>query len=127
MVTRAAPKSWVPDRQDIIWIDCNPQAGREMHDLHPMLVLSPKAFNARTARVIGLTMTTAAYNASNPFAVAAGAAGGRLAGKASYVLCHQPTSFDWRARHAKPHPSERLADSPFAQAYAVLSEIIELG
>lgn len=126
MVTRAAAKSWVPDRQDIIWIDCNPQAGQEMRDLHPMLVLSPKTFNARTALVIGLPMTTAAYNASNPFAVAAGAAGGRRAGKVSYVLCHQPKSFDWRARHAKPHPLKRLSDSPFAQACAVLNQIVTL-
>ena len=31
---------WVPDRQDIIWINFNPQVGREMRDMHPMLVLS---------------------------------------------------------------------------------------
>ena len=36
---------WVPDRQDIIWINFNPQVGREMRDMHPMLVLSPEAFN----------------------------------------------------------------------------------
>ena len=53
MVTRGAAKAWVPDRQDVIWIDCNPQAGHEMRDLHPMLVLSPKVFNARTSLVIG--------------------------------------------------------------------------
>ena len=34
MVTRDAAKAWVPDRQHIIWIDCNPQAGHEMRDLH---------------------------------------------------------------------------------------------
>jgi mRNA interferase MazF len=108
----------------VIWIDCNPQAGGEMRDLHPMLVLSPAAFNARTGLVIGLPMTTAAYNASNPFAVAAGPAGGRRAGKTSYVLCHQPKSFDWRVRGAKPHPQRRLADELFAQACAVLDQII---
>jgi mRNA interferase MazF len=126
MVTRAGPKAWAPDRQDIIWIDCNPQAGHEMRDLHPMLVLSPKNFNARTGLVIGLPMTTAAYNASNPFAVAAGTASGRRTGKTSYVLCHQPKSFDWRARHAKPHPLKRLADAPFAQACGVLNQIVAL-
>ena len=26
----AARRSWCPDRRDMIWIDCNPQAGREM-------------------------------------------------------------------------------------------------
>jgi mRNA interferase MazF len=117
---------WVPDRQDIVWIDCNPQAGAEMRDLYPMLVLSPAAFNARTGLVIGLPMTTAAYNATNPFAVAVGSASGRKAAKTSYVLCHQPKSFDWRARHAKPHPQKRLADEPFLQACEVLNQIVAL-
>jgi mRNA interferase MazF len=117
-------KSWVPERQDVIWIDCNPQAGGEMRDLHPMLVLSPSAFNARTGLVIGLPMTTAAYNATNPFALAVGSAGGRKGGKVSYVLCHQPKSFDWQARGAKPHPKGKLADTDFAQACSVLNQII---
>ena len=49
-----ASKNWTPDRQDIIWIDCNPQVGREMRDVHPFLVLSPRIFNERTSLVIGL-------------------------------------------------------------------------
>ena len=124
-VPRSRPaKSWVPERQDVVWIDCNPQAGAEMRDLHPMLVLSPGAFNARTSLVIGLPMTTAEYNASNPFALAVGAAGGRKSAKMSYVLCHQPKSFDWKARGAKPHPQGRLTDELFAQACARLNQII---
>jgi mRNA interferase MazF len=123
----AAGKAWVPDRQGVIWIDCNPQAGGEKRDLHPMLVLSPAAFNARTGLVIGLPMTTAPYNATNPFAVAVGPAGGRRAGKTSYVLCHQPKSFDWRVRGAKPHPQGKLAEEPFVQACAVLNQIIAIG
>lgn len=95
----------MPDRQDIIWIDCNPQVGREMRDLHPFLVLSPKAFNKRTSLVIGLPMTTAEYNDSNPFAVVAGTS---KAGKTSYILCHQPKSFDWVIRSAKPHAVDIL-------------------
>jgi mRNA interferase MazF len=65
-----------------------------MCDVQPFLVLSPKAFNERTSLVIGLPMTTASHNADNPFAVAVGVARGRKAGQASYVLCHQPKSFD---------------------------------
>jgi mRNA interferase MazF len=121
---RAATRNWIPERQDVIWIDCNPQVGGEVRDLHPMLVLSPGAFNARTGLVIGLPMTTADYNATNPFALAVGSAGGRKAGKTSYVLCHQPKSFDWRARGAKPHPQGKLADDVFATACAVLNQII---
>jgi mRNA interferase MazF len=82
--------AWAPDRQDVIWINCNPQAGREMRDMHPFLVLSPRTFNERTSLVIGLPMTTAEYNADNPFAVAVGVAKGAKAGKTSFVLCHQP-------------------------------------
>ncbi len=121
------PKSWVPARQEIIWIDCNPQSGTEMRDLHPMLVLSPQAFNARTGLVIGLPMTTAAYNASNPFSVALGPARGSVKGKTSYVLCHQPKSFDWRARGARPHPLKTLPDPHFEAACGVLNQIIALG
>lgn len=97
-----------------------------MRDMHPMLVLSPAVFNARTGLVIGLPMTTASYNATNPFALAVGAASGRKAGKTSYVLCHQPKSFDWRARGAKRHAMGKLADSEFANACVVLNQIISL-
>ena len=59
-----------------------------------MLVLSPQAFNERTGIVIGLPMTTASFNESNPFAI-------KFVGSknvTSYVLAHQPKSVDWRAR-----------------------------
>ena len=116
----------MPDRQEIIWIDCNPQVGREMRDVHPFLVLSPRAFNDKTSLVIGLPMTTAEYNADNPFAVVAGNATGRKVGKTSYVLCHQPKSFDWRLRLAKPHPLVRLDDVFFVQVCERLNQIIQL-
>ncbi len=62
----AAPgKLWVPDRRAMIWINFSPQVGGEMKDEHPMLVLSPKAFNERTHIVIGLSMTHAPSNDSN--------------------------------------------------------------
>ena len=125
-MTRRPPTIWVPERQDIIWIDCNPQAGQEMRDVHPFLVLSPRSFNDRTSLVIGLPMTTAAYNADNPFAVVAGVAGGTKAGKPSYVLCHQPKSFDWRARQASPHPLKQLNATAFAEVCGVLNQIIAL-
>jgi mRNA interferase MazF len=94
-----------------------------MRDRHPFLVLSPRNFNDRTSLVLGLPMTTAAYNADNPFAVATV---GARAGRISYVLCHQPKSFDWRVRGAAPHPMKRLADAPFASALTVLNQIVRL-
>ena len=122
----AKGKDWVPARQEVIWIDCNPQAGREMRDLHPFLVLSPGNFNAKTSLVIGLPMTTAEYNADNPFAVAVGKAEAKP-DKISYVLCHQPKSFDWRLRNATPHPMRKLDEARFSEVCAVLEQIMQLG
>ncbi len=117
---------WLPERQDIIWIDCNPQVGQEMRDIHPFLVLSPQSFNDKTSLVIGLPMTTASYNADNPFAVAVGKASGRKLENTSYVLCHQPKSFDWRMRAAKPHPLGKLLDNFFIEVCEQLNQIIQL-
>ena len=97
-----------------------------MKDLHPLLVLSPAIFNERTSLVIGLPMTTAEYNADNPFAVSVGMARGKKSGKTSYVLCHQPKSFDWRIRSGAPHPLKRLSDVHFAQCCARLNQIIQI-
>jgi mRNA interferase MazF len=113
---------WIPARQDVIWIDCNPQAGQETRDVHPFLVLSPRPFNQKTSLVIGLPMTTASYNADNPFAVVVG----QNQGKVSYVLCHQPKSFDWRMRDAKPHPLSQLGNSKFKEVCDILEQIIQL-
>jgi mRNA interferase MazF len=123
---RSERAAWIPDRQDIIWIDCNPQIGQEMRDIHPFLVLSPRNFNAKTSLVIGLPMTTAEYNADNPFAVAVGRVKGRKTGQTSYVLCHQPKSFDWRLRSGKPHSLGTLSDGLFAQVCERLNQIIRL-
>lgn len=128
MVKETPPPGWVPGRQDVIWIDCNSQAGQEMRNVHPFVVLSPRVFNDKTSLVIGLPMTTAGYNADNPFAVAVGRTRKQQDYKTSYVLCHQPKSFDWRARGGGgAHPMKRLDDERFAEVCAVLNQIIQLG
>lgn len=98
-----------------------------MRDVHPFLVLSPRIFNERTSLVIGLPMTTAEYNADNPFAVAVGKAPGRNAGQTSYVLCHQPKSFDWRLRKARRHPLGHLSGALFVQVCERLNQIVQIG
>jgi mRNA interferase MazF len=97
-----------------------------MRDVHPFLVLSPRNFNDKTSLVIGLPMTTASYNADNPFAVAVGSAKRPKAGPTSYVLCHQPKSFDWRLRGGKPHPLKKLPEGLFGSACECLNQIIQL-
>jgi mRNA interferase MazF len=49
----------VPDRQDIVWIDCNPQVGREMRDVHPFLVLSDHSGWLKNSAIKGSDSTRA--------------------------------------------------------------------
>jgi mRNA interferase MazF len=119
----AASKRWVPDRRDMIWIDFSPQVGSEMKDEQPMLVLSTKAFNERTGIVIGLPMTHAASNESNPFAI-------RYVGpkqEVGYVLTHQAKSFDWRQRGARAHAWKQVTPTLFREACEELNSIIAIG
>ena len=114
---------WVPDRRDMIWIDFNPQVGTEMKDEHPMRVLSPRAFNERTQLVVGLPMTHAPSNDTNPFAVKFTTPKGEVC----YVLAHQPKSFAWRDRRARPHPWKQVPQAVFDAACEELNSIIALG
>lgn len=118
--------SWVPSRQDIIWIDCSPQAGKEMQNPHPFVVISPQSFNDKTSLVIGLPMTTAPYNISNPFALKVGKVQTKSTLKQSYILCHQPKSFDWRARGASPHPTKKLSKAKFVEMCHILNQIMDI-
>lgn len=115
-------KPWVPNRGEIIWINYNPQSGREMRDMHPMLVLSPENFNHCTGIVIGLPMTTADYNETNPFAIKFQDRHGKI----SYILAHQPKSFDWRQRGAKLHPWKCVSKEILAVACERLDQIVML-
>ena len=81
-----------------------------------------KAFNERTGIVIGLPMTHAAYNETNPFAVRYTGPKGEV----GYVLTHQPKSFDWRVRGARPHHWKQLSLSVFEEACEGLNSIISI-
>ena len=117
-----AASPWVPGRREVIWIDFNPHVGAEMPDRHPMLVLSPKAFNERTSIVIGLPMTHAVQHETNPFAVSWVGAKGEV----GYVMASQPKSFDGRACDGKPHPWKHAPETVFQQACETLNQIVSL-
>jgi mRNA interferase MazF len=102
-------KLWVPDRRDMIWIDFNPQVGAEMKD-------------ERTSLVIGLPMTHAPSNETHPFAVKFNSPKGEVC----YVLAHQPKSFAWRDRGARPHPWKQVPPAVFEAACEDLNGIISI-
>ena len=114
---------WVPDRGEVIWIQFNPQVGKvETKNELPMIVLSTKPFNQKIGLVIGLPMTHAESNESNPFAVKHLGAKGEVA----YILTHQPKGFDWRERGARPHHWKQLPPAVFEQVCEGLNSIVRI-
>jgi mRNA interferase MazF len=84
---------YVPDAGDIVWIDFDPQAGREQAGHRPALVLSPATYNDKTSLMLCCPMTTRVKG--YPFEVA-------IAGsKDGVVLADQVKSLDWRRRNAR--------------------------
>jgi mRNA interferase MazF len=88
-------KAYVPEAGDFVWLTFDPQAGREQAGRRPALVLSPKAYNAKSglALVCPLTSQVNGY----PFEVAVSVAHGAT----GVILADHVKSVDWKARRAE--------------------------
>ena len=85
----------VPERGDLVWIDCDPQSGREQAGRRPALVLTPSSYN----RLVGLAIFCPVTNQAKgyPFETAL-PPGQRVQG---VVLADHVRSLDWRTRRAE--------------------------
>ena len=93
MVSRMSSSKYVPDTGDIVWLEFDPQAGREQAGHRPALVISPASYNGKTNLMLCCPMTTQIKG--YPFEVV-------ITGvKNSAVLADQLKSLDWRVRCAK--------------------------
>jgi mRNA interferase MazF len=90
MVDRIAP-----NRGDFVWMDFEPQAGREPMKRRPALVLTPAQYN----RAAGLALVCPITSRVKGYPLAVQLPKG-LAVEGT-VLSDQITSFDWRVRRAK--------------------------
>lgn len=113
---RCALTAWVPDQGEVIWIDHNPKAGRDMKNHHPFLVLST---------AVDCAMTSAASNRGSSLAVDLGPIPDRPDAH-SYVFCHQLKSFHWKARGTRPHPMGRLHDAKLQEVQEIVGQILGL-
>lgn len=106
--------AYVPERGDIVWLSFDPQAGHEQAGHRPALVLSPKAYNAKTGLMLCCPMTTKIKG--YPFEVSMTGA------TPSAALADQVKSLDWRARKArkKDAATKREMEEALAKARALL-------
>jgi mRNA interferase MazF len=105
-----------PERGDLVWLDFDPQAGREQAGRRPALVLTPLAYN----RLVGLavfcpvTHHAKGYPFETPLPT-----GLRVQG---VVLADHVRSLDWRTRRAElicAAPAE-VVDQVTAKVQALL-------
>ena len=52
------PKSYIPDAGDIVWLEFDPQAGREQAGHRPALVLSPASYNDKVSLAVCCPLST---------------------------------------------------------------------
>jgi len=106
--------AFVPDRGEVIWIDFDPQAGREQARHRPALVLSPKAYNSKTSLCVVCPITSQIKG--YPFEV-------QIPGEGlGVVLADQVKSLDWRARKAKH--KDKVSEEVLAEVIGKLSTLI---
>lgn len=85
---------YIPEQGDIVWLEFDPQKGREIQKTRPVLIISPLSYNTKTS--LALFMPITSQIKGYPFEVIV--EGKEINGS---VLCDQIRSLDWKARKAK--------------------------
>lgn len=85
--------NYIPSKGDLIWLDFNPQAGKEIMKRRPVLVLSPQEYNKRgLILVVPITSKSKGY----PFEIKI--INDKIQGVA---LADAIKSLDWKERNAE--------------------------
>ena len=87
-------KRFIPDRGDIVWLDFNPQSGREQRGRRPALTVSFKEYNEKIG--LGLFCPITSKIKGYPFEVEV--VGKKIKG---CVLSDQVKNLDWTVRNAE--------------------------
>lgn len=90
-----ATVGYIPERGDLVWLDFDPQLGREQAGRRPALVLSPAKYNQRVGLFVICPVTRQAKG--YPFEVALGV-GAPVEG---VVLSDHVKNLDWTRRRVE--------------------------
>jgi mRNA interferase MazF len=97
----AAKEAYCPDAGDIIWIDFDPQAGREMAGRHAALVVSPRQYNqfSRLCLLFPITGQVKGWNFEVLLPKDFGIPGGTKLGGS--VVSDQIKNMSWKERNSE--------------------------
>lgn len=87
-------RSYAPDRGEVIWLTFDPQSGHEQSGRRPAVVLSPRAYNARTSLALLCPVTSSVKGYPFEVEIPDGLA---IAG---VILADQVRNLDWKSRRA---------------------------
>lgn len=85
---------YIPERNDIIWLDFEPTKGREIGKYRPALVLSSKAYNQQTGLLICCPISTSIRGGITEVPI-------NNLDKPSVVAANLIQTLSWRDRAAK--------------------------
>jgi mRNA interferase MazF len=103
-------KPYVPDAGDIVWLNFDPQAGRDQAKRRPALVLTEKSYN----RASGLFVVCPLTSKRKPHPFALPIMVGKVEGA---VLVDHIKSLDWKSRRATFHSKADSALLSKARTY----------
>jgi mRNA interferase MazF len=109
------PRSYVPERGDLVWLSFEPPTGHEQAGRRPALVLSPASYNGKVGLGVFCPVTSRVKGYTFEVAIPAGLA------VSGVVLSDQVRNLDWRARRAR-----FLDRMPPAQVLEVLNKLVVL-
>lgn len=84
-------KEYIPNRGDIVWIDFDPQKGKEIGKIRPALVLSSKAYNLKKGLVICCPITSSMRGGAEEYEISG-------LDKKSAVVCSILQTLSWKHR-----------------------------
>ena len=109
--------AYVPDAGDIVYIDFDPQAGREQAKRRPALVMTPRSYNAAASLAVMCPVTSRLK--PYPFALPI-----HIKGRERRVLVDHLKSLDWQVREAAFY--DKAPEELLAQARKLLGVLLGL-
>ena len=89
--------TYIPQRNDVVWLDFEPSAGREQNKRRPALILSPKEYNKSGLAIVVPITSGTGISANKGFMVNI-PKDAKISGQ---IVSDQIKNLDWRIRNAE--------------------------